>query len=203
MPTIRSIRSALIHEIPKIKGSRFIAAVAPVADRAAADVVVRERREADPQATHHCFAYRLGLGENDFRFADDGEPSGTAGRPILKEIDGRGLTNVLVVVTRFYGGTKLGSGGLVRAYGGAAAAALDHVEIVERRLTTTLALVFAYERLGAIQGVLHAFSLVPESADYGSEVTMKLAVPTEDHGRLTRALIDATAGQARVRGSVE
>lgn len=200
MPVIRSIRATVVHEIPKIKGSSFIGAVAPAADRATAEAFLETRRAGDPQATHHCFAYRLGLGENELRFSDDGEPSGTAGRPILKEIDGRALTDVVAVVTRYYGGTKLGSGGLVRAYGGAAAAALDRAEIVEHRLTVTLSLAFDYERLGAIQGVLHAFGLAPTSAAYGTDVTMTLAVPVEDRDRVASALTDATAGQARVDG---
>jgi uncharacterized YigZ family protein len=197
VPTIRSIRAPLVHEIPKIKGSRFIAAAAPIADRAGADAWVAARREADPQATHHCFAFRLGRDENDFRFADDGEPSGTAGRPILKEIDGRDLTDVIVVVARYFGGTKLGSGGLVRAYGGAAAAAFDHAEIVEQRITAPLCLGFAYGRLGAVQGVLAGFDLAPTESAYGEEVRLTLAVPVEELARVRTLLTDATAGCIR------
>lgn len=198
MPTIRSIRAPLQLEIPKIRGSRFIAAVAPITERSAADAVVAGRRAAEPQATHHCFAYRLGRSENDFRFADDGEPSGTAGRPILKEIDGRGLTDVIAVVSRYFGGTKLGSGGLVRAYAAAAAAALDAAEIVERRVTTLLDVGFAYTHLGAVQGVLAAYDLEPIAADYGAGVRLQLAVPVEDVAVVRKALVDATAGRIEV-----
>ncbi len=187
----------MVHEIPKIKGSRFIAAVAPTADRAAAEQWLAQRRDADPQATHHCFAYRLGQNENDFRFSDDGEPSGTAGRPILKEIDGRELTDLVVVVTRFYGGTKLGSGGLVRAYGGAAASALDNADVVERRITATLELRFAYDCQKAVQGVLAACELESSDAAYGTDVQMKLAVPVEELAAVRTKLTDATAGRVR------
>lgn len=197
MPTIRSILSPSIAEIAKIKGSRFIAFAAPLNDREGALAAVSARQAADPQASHHCYAYRLGTGEDDFRFADDGEPSGTAGRPILKEIDGRSLSDLIVVVTRYFGGTKLGSGGLVRAYGSAAAAVLESAEIVERRVEAPLRLSFAYHRLGAVQGVLSAHQLTPTEARYGAEVELRLAVPVEEVDALKQALRDATAGRAR------
>lgn len=103
----------------EVKKSRFLAQARGVAAPAQALDVLDEL--ADPQATHNCWAYRIG---EQYRFSDDGEPGGTAGRPILAAIDGQGLDGVLVVVTRWYGGIKLGAGGLVRAYGGAAAECL-------------------------------------------------------------------------------
>ncbi len=201
MPTIRSLARALRHEPPKVKGSRFIASVAPVATASGAMAFVEARREEFQGATHNCFAWRRGEGQDEMRAGDDGEPSGTAGRPILREIDGRRLTDVVVVVTRYFGGTKLGTGGLIRAYGGAAAAALDLAEVVERPVVETLRLRFDYESSGAIRGVLAAFGLEPAGADYGAEVRMEVAVPVEEKERLRKALRDATRGRIGIEGA--
>jgi uncharacterized YigZ family protein len=106
-----------------IKRSRFLAQAAPVQTPAQALEFVRQ--VSDLAATHHCWAYRIG---QDYRFNDDGEPGGTAGRPILQAIEGQGIDRAVVVVTRWYGGIKLGAGGLVRAYGGTAAECLRRAE---------------------------------------------------------------------------
>jgi uncharacterized YigZ family protein len=151
-PPYRTIAEGLRHEPPKTKGSRHIATIAPVATTAAAEAVVARVRDEMPDATHHAFAWRLRAGDGpsglSFRSSDDGEPSGSAGRPILAQIDGRELTDVVVVVTRYFGGTKLGVGGLVRAYGGAAAEALDLAEIVEVVPEVTLRVQPRLRRLG-------------------------------------------------------
>ncbi|PSR00263.1 MAG: hypothetical protein BRD51_00710, partial [Bacteroidetes bacterium SW_11_64_17] len=105
-------------------GSLFLAEAMPVSDRRAATECIETVCEREHKAPHHCTAYRLGREGEDFRCDDDGEPSGTAGKPILRQIDARDLTNTLVVVTRYFGGTELGTGGLARAYGDAASAAL-------------------------------------------------------------------------------
>ncbi len=194
MPTIRTLARPLRHEPPKIKGSRFIASLAPVAAADGATAFVDALREDFPDATHNCFAWRVGVGRDAMRTSDDGEPSGTAGRPILQEIDGRRLTDVVVVVTRYFGGTKLGTGGLIRAYGGAAAAALELADVVERPVVETLRLTFSYDASGAVAGVLSAFRLDPMDSDYGAEVWMEVAVPVEQTDRLKTALRDATRG---------
>ena len=106
------------------KGSRFIATAVPVADEDAAKAALAQLRAEMPDATHHCSAWRIAAPSLE-RANDDGEPGGSAGRPILSAIQGRNLVNVAVIVTRYFGGTKLGVGGLVRAYGAAAAAVLD------------------------------------------------------------------------------
>ncbi len=194
MPTIRTLARALRHEPPKTRGSRFIASLTPIPSAEAAMAFVEARREEFRDATHNCFAWRL-LGRDNLRYSDDGEPSGTAGRPILQEIDGRRLTDAVVVVTRYYGGTKLGTGGLIRAYGGAAAAALDLAQVVERPVVETLRLTFSYDASGAVASVLSAFGLEPTDSEYGAEVRMKVAVPVEEAKRLRAALSDATRGR--------
>ena len=115
--------AATCRHAEEIKKSRFLAQAAPVAD--ATEALAFVRNVSDPVATHNCWAYRIG---QDYRFNDNGEPGGTAGRPILQAIEGQGIDRAVVVVTRWYGGIKLGAGGLVRAYGGTAAECLRRGE---------------------------------------------------------------------------
>jgi len=198
VPTIRTIAVPLRHEPPKIKGSRFIASAVPIESTAAATGFVEECREEYRDATHNCFAWRLGTDRDAFRASDDGEPSGTAGRPILQEIDGRRLTDLAVVVTRYYGGTKLGTGGLIRAYGGAAAEVLDLVAIVETPITDQLRLDFTYDFSGSVHSVLTAFNISPSHSEYGSEVRLDVAVPIENTELFRQALNDATRGRITI-----
>lgn len=195
MPVIRTLARRHVVEIDKIKGSRFFGTAAAVASRDAAEAFLAELRETYRDATHNCWAYRLASEPDALRFSDDGEPSGTAGQPILREIGGRDLVDVAVVVTRYYGGTKLGTGGLVRAYGAAAAAVLDDAAVVERRVVETLRLRFEYGFTGPVQGVLSAHGLEPARADYGADVAFDLEIPVEDVGEVRRQLVDATTGK--------
>ncbi len=197
--TRRTVAQSLRHEIAKIKGSRFIASVAPVASVPAAQAWITAERQQFPDASHHCFAWRLSQPAPSFRSSDDGEPSGTAGRPILQQIDHRLLTDVVVVVTRYFGGTKLGTGGLVRAYSAAAAAVLDRAEIREEPLVKTVRLIHSYALTGEVQRVLHAFGLKTQTAQYGVQVQMAVTVPQADLDRLRSALQDATAGNLSLR----
>jgi uncharacterized YigZ family protein len=194
----RTLAAPLRHEIERIKGSRFIAEVAPVVspDQALARVEALRREFHD--ARHHCWAYRLGAGGDRFRFNDDGEPSGSAGRPILQQIDGRELTDVVAVVVRYFGGTKLGVGGLVRAYGGAAGAALDHAGIRTVTVTEEVAVAYPYEVSGEVQRLLTASDLRPASADYGETIRLVLRVPIRDVDGWVARLRDVTAGRATV-----
>lgn len=198
MPTLRTLAAPLRHEIPKIKGSRFIASARPVASAAAAMAFVEGLRQEHRTATHNCFAWRLAPGEDLFRYSDDGEPNSTAGRPILQEIDGRGLHNVVLVVTRYYGGTNLGMGGLLRAYGGAAAAALEAAEILETAIVRPLSLVFSYDLSGAVEGVLAAHGLHAMRSEYGAEVSLVVEPPIEDAETVQDDLREATAGRIRL-----
>ena len=198
MPTFRTIATELRCEIPKIKGSRFIASVAGAGSAAAARALVERCREEFRDATHNCFAWRLGRDENAFRYSDDGEPSGTAGRPILQEIDGRRLTDVAVVVSRYFGGTKLGTGGLSRAYAEAASSALDRAGVVEVPVVRTLRLRYGYELTAAVKGVLSAFALDPGRSEYSGAVEIEVDVPVEDVEQVSTALREATAGRIRL-----
>lgn len=136
------------------KGSRFLAVVAPAADEQAARALVESLRREHPGATHHCFAWRIGT-EPLERCSDAGEPGGTAGPPILSALRGAGLSDVAAVVVRWFGGVKLGKGGLVRAYGGAARLALAEVATIEREPAVELTLEVPYPALGAVKRLVH------------------------------------------------
>jgi len=178
----------------EVKHSRFLAQAAPAttADEARAWLV----RVADPDATHNCWAWRIG---GDYRSSDDGEPAGTAGRPILAAIDGQGFDRVMVVVTRWYGGIKLGAGGLVRAYGGAAAECLrtaPRLPLVARR---TLAVRCPFEDIGAVHAALAAFGADKEDEAYGVDgVSLRLSLPADRVDALAAHLRDATRDRARI-----
>ena len=172
-----------------IRKSRFVAHAAPIAREA--DTLAFYQRVADVRATHNCWAWRL---DGRHRFNDDGEPGGTAGRPILAQLEGRDLGGVMVVVTRYYGGIKLGAGGLVRAYGGTAAKCLDRgeTEIIVPRVTCELSLDFS--DAGPVHQLLerHATQKTGERfTDHGVVLTVsaprdRLAALREDLDRLTR-----------------
>lgn len=196
MPVIRTLSASLRHEIPKIRGSRFIATAERAETAAAAAFFIARLRGEFGDATHNCFAWRLADGS--LRSSDDGEPKGTAGRPILLEIEGRGLSDVVLVVTRYYGGTKLGTGGLVRAYGEAAGAVLDLAKIVQVPVVESLRLRHGYDLTGTVQSVLHAFDAVPGRAEYGAAVVQEVEVAVERVEEFRRALVDAVSGRIEV-----
>ena len=190
--------SALPHAVEiaqEIRKSRFVARAAPAATPAAAlawlDAV------ADRAATHNCWAYRIG---QQYRFSDDGEPSGTAGKPILQAIDGQGFDDVVVVVTRWYGGIKLGAGGLVRAYGGTAAECLrtaPRVPIV-RKIAVECALPFA--ALAMLTARLPEFDADTLAETFDADgATLRLALPPERVDALRRLVADVTRGRATLR----
>ena len=116
MPSYQTLEDVSVAEPPPSKGSRFIGHAAPIQSAEQAMAYVETIRERYPDASHHCFAWRTQTGDRGWRASDDGEPGGTAGRPILARIDGAELVGVVVVVVRYYGGTNLGKGGLIRAY---------------------------------------------------------------------------------------
>lgn len=194
-----TVARAVRVEIPRIKGSRFIADLVPVSDAAQADAAVDEARAAFPDARHHCFAWRVGTRGDTFRFGDDGEPAGSAGRPILQHLEGLDVTDAVLVVTRYFGGTKLGVGGLIRAYGGAAAAALDAAELVPVVHTRRVAVEHRYEDSGAVAGFLSALGVEPTSSDYGETIHLEFDVPAADVETFVAELTDRTAGRVRIR----
>lgn len=134
----------------KDRGSRFLAYAFPISSVEDFKERQQELKKEHPKAVHHCFAYRLGLDGNNFRVSDDGEPSGSAGRPILGQIDSKGLTNVLVVVVRYFGGTLLGVPGLINAYKTATVMALQLVPVVQKPIEVPYQLQFDYTRMNDV-----------------------------------------------------
>lgn len=171
------------------KGSRFLALVLPVADREAAEAAVEAVRRRYPDATHHCWAWRLGP-EPEERSSDAGEPAGTAGIPMLQVLRGRELADVVAVVVRWFGGTKLGKGGLARAYAAAVKSALEGVAVVRRVPTVELALELPYERLSAVKRLIHPPQVELAREDYGAAVRLVLSVQEPGLAAVEAALAD-------------
>jgi uncharacterized YigZ family protein len=176
----------------EVKKSRHLAQAAPCTTPEQALAFVAE--VGDPAATHNCWAYRIG---QQYRFSDDGEPGGTAGRPILAAIDGQGLDGVVVVVTRWFGGIKLGAGGLVRAYGGAAAECLRTaprqpiIDMVEARLRV------GFEHAASLHALLTHYhgEKLEERFDADGSV-LRIRIPCDNAQPLALALRDSTRGQS-------
>ena len=138
----------------KDRGSKFIAYACPVDSADAFKKQLQQLKKEHPKAVHHCFAYRLGLTGDNFRMSDDGEPSGTAGKPILGQIDSRNLTNTAIIVVRYFGGTLLGVPGLINAYKTSAALVLQTLPIVQRQIEVTYSVHFDYTQVNDIMQVL-------------------------------------------------
>ena len=160
----------------KDNGSRFIALAYPVETEEEVKAIVAGLRKQYHDARHHCFAYRLGYKGNVFRSSDDGEPSGSAGRPILGQIDSAGLSDVLVVVVRYFGGIKLGIPGLIRAYKTSTADALAQAQVVEKIACVWLRLSFGYESMNAVMKVLKEMDLPQRAQDFGQQCSLEVRV---------------------------
>ncbi len=181
----------------KVKGSRFIAHASAAADRDAAESYIGQISKQFFDATHNCFAYRIGTGDSELtRFNDDGEPSGTAGKPILQTLESFQLTHSVVIVTRYFGGTKLGTGGLVRADSSAAKAVLEKAKIRVIQITDTLKICYPYELSNAIQAVLANYPTIKQNTEYDVDVTAVLKIRKDFTDRFIRELKDKTAGKA-------
>ena len=198
MASYKTLSSPARFEIDKIKGSRFIGFSSPVAtEQEALDVIEAIRREFH-DARHYCYAWRLGGGPDRYRHNDDGEPRGTGGPPILRQIDGRELIDVVVCVVRYFGGTKLGTGGLTKAYSAGASAVLDISDVLEIQLTSEVHLTFEYGLSGQIKAVANAHELKPAREAFGAEVEQWFKVPIEGADAFVADLINRTASRISI-----
>ena len=161
----------------KDRGSKFLAIAQPIATVEDFKQALNDIKKLHPKATHHCFAYRLGLDGNNFRVSDDGEPSGTAGRPILGQIDSKGLTNVLVVVVRYFGGTLLGVPGLINAYKSAASLALQITPLVQKQIEKQFLVQFDYTQIGEIMALAKQYNCRVVRQEMQLFCNMTLAIP--------------------------
>jgi uncharacterized YigZ family protein len=182
------------HAETRILASRFIADAVPVQSRDAAEGYLQKVRKEFFDATHHCYAYRLGADTPENRSSDDGEPGGTAGKPILAAIEREGLTNVLVVVTRYFGGTKLGTGGLVRAYGESAVLALKEAGRKRQLILATVALSIAHPLVGKVMHALSRSGARIADTRYDDRIHYRIEIQRSRVEPLKADLIQATSG---------
>jgi len=188
-----TLKSAACFE-ETIKKSRFIAHAGRVSSQA--ESLDFYESVADPEATHNCWAWRINF---QIRSSDDGEPSGTAGRPMLNVIERRQLENTMVVVTRFFGGTKLGAGGLVRAYSGMTAKCLDKAGVRELFPVAEYLIRAGFEWAASVHSLLDKFSAKKLDDDYDDKgLILKICCRESDFGKLAAALRDVSHGQIQI-----
>ena len=181
------------------KKSRFLAEVFPISSEEDALEFIEKTRKKYWDARHHCWAYVLGEHQIQERCSDDGEPAGTAGRPILEVLRKNGLQEVLVIVTRYFGGTLLGTGGLVRAYTQAAQAGIQASTVITKTEGYRLSIETDYNGLGKIQYLLGQRGIPVVRSEYTDQVLLEVMVPVSGEQELIRAVTEATNGQAEIR----
>ena len=180
------------------KKSRFIATVIPAESEEEALAFIEAMKKKYWNATHNCSAYVIGEKGQLKRCSDDGEPSGTAGKPILEVIRGAGLHNIFVVVTRYFGGTLLGTGGLVRAYTESAREGISHSQIITKIYGFKLNLTTDYTGLGKIQYLLGQRGLTILDSVYTEKVDLTVLIPKEEESKLIAEITEATNGQTGI-----
>lgn len=183
----------------EVKRSRFLCTLTRVTDEQAARAAVDRMRKQHWDAGHHCSAFVLGPDAQLQRSSDDGEPAGTAGAPMLEVLRGREVSDVVAVVTRWFGGVLLGAGGLVRAYGDAVRAGLDEVGVLRRELLTQHELTVSHTDAGRLESELRDRGLVVLDAAYGAEVVLRLGVRPADVGGFAPLVAELTAGTVEAR----
>ena len=197
-PVMSSVRGESYAEYV-IKKSKFIARTVHITTEEEAQAYLRDGKKQYWDARHNCYAYQLGMNFEKQKSSDDGEPSGTAGKPILEVLKNKGLTNTLIVVTRYFGGIKLGTGGLIRAYGTAAVAALDNAIIEDYIDCRILYLQTDYSFLSATERLLPDFEAVITKRDFADFVSLTVEVPEDKADEYLLALRDKTNGTLTVR----
>lgn len=185
------------------KKSRFIATVRPVKTEEEALAFLEEMKKKYWDARHNCFVYSVGLNREYTRCSDDGEPSGTAGRPMLDVILGEDIYNVAVVVTRYFGGVLLGTGGLVRAYSKAVQEGLAASRIIEKRRGISLKVTTDYTGIGKIQYIAGERSIPILNSEYTDKVVLELLIPSDEADAVQKAITEGTNGRARMEKNRE
>lgn len=191
----RTVAHEGVHET-EINRSRFLCALAPAVTEQEAQAFVTRIRKEHPTATHNCFAYVIGADASVQKASDDGEPGGTAGVPMLQMLLRRDVRYAVAVVTRYYGGVKLGAGGLIRAYGGAVGEALDELGTVLRRRFRLVTVTVDHHRAGKLENELRATGRAVREVRYSDTVTIEVGLPDADVRNFRAWLADTTAGAA-------
>lgn len=185
------------------KKSRFIATVRPVESEEEALAFLEEMKKKYWDARHNCYVYSIGMNREFTRCSDDGEPSGTAGRPMLDVILGEDIYNVAVVVTRYFGGVLLGTGGLVRAYSKAVQEGLAASKVILKQKGIALKITTDYTGIGKIQYIAGERNIPVLDSEYTDKVVMKLLVPVQDVGSVQKAITEGTNGRAGIEKDQE
>ncbi|MFJ9640816.1 YigZ family protein [Streptomyces sp. NPDC101178] len=191
----RTVARVGVHE-SEINRSRFLCSLAPAATEQEAQEFVARVRKEHPTASHNCFAYVIGADASVQKAGDDGEPGGTAGLPMLQMLTRREVRYVAAVVTRYYGGVKLGAGGLIRAYGGVVGEALDALGTITRQRFRLATVRVDHQRAGKLENDLRATGRDVREVRYAEAVTIEIGLPDADVAAFTAWLADATAGTA-------
>ncbi|MFJ3509544.1 YigZ family protein [Streptomyces luteogriseus] len=191
----RTVAGAGVHET-EVNRSRFLCALAPAATEQEAQDFIAVVRRQHADASHNCWAYVIGADAGVQKASDDGEPGGTAGVPMLQMLLRRDMRYVVAVVTRYFGGVKLGAGGLIRAYGGAVGEALDTLGTRTRRRYRLATVTVDHQRAGKLENDLRTGGREVRDVRYGEAVTIEIALPDADVDAFRSWLADATAGTA-------
>ncbi|MCR4851081.1 MAG: YigZ family protein [Lachnospiraceae bacterium] len=181
------------------KKSRFISVIHPVCDEQEAIEFISGIKKKYYDARHNCYAMIIGPGSEFKKSSDDGEPAKTAGLPMLEVLSGAGLTNVVAVVTRYFGGTLLGTGGLIRAYQGALKDALDNARIKKVVYCADISVNIPYPDQGAVSYYLETQSILVMSTEYKEDVTYRIRVVESESEQVTKRIVDITQGRAVIR----
>ena len=197
MENYRTIKENGIHEID-IKKSRFICHMKRVETEEEAIAFIDDIKKEHWKATHNCSAYTLGMNDEIQRAHDDGEPSGTAGVPMLEIFLKRELKNVVAVVTRYFGGVKLGAGGLIRAYGGSVNEAVSKIGVIERRLQLLIDVTVDYSQSGGVEHSLRQANHTTQDISYAENVTFHCVVPVEEEENFKQEIINWTSDTAKI-----
>ncbi|WP_405782782.1 YigZ family protein [Streptomyces sp. NBC_00859] len=191
----RTLAREGVHET-EVSRSRFICALAPAASEEEAQAFLARVRREHPGASHNCFAYVIGADASVQKAGDDGEPGGTAGVPMLQMLLRREVRYAVAVVTRYFGGVKLGAGGLIRAYGGAVGEALDELGTIVRQRYRLATVTVDHQRAGKLENDLRATGRLVREVRYAEAVTIEIGLPDADVESFRSWLADSTAGAA-------
>lgn len=180
------------------KKSRFIGQIQPVSSEEEAQAFIEGIRKKHYDARHNCFAFSVGSTMPTLRFSDDGEPQGTAGKPILEVINGSGIHNICIVVTRYFGGTLLGTGGLVRAYTDAAKAALLHCETKLIQKLYPVEIKLSYTDMGKVSYILNTKNIEINDTVFADDVIFQIQIPVERREEILNEITEATGARAKL-----
>jgi len=195
----KTIKENSQFEIEKIKASRFIGTLIKVSSREEAEQELDDIRKKNYNATHNCFAYIVGTeGDQVSRFSDDGEMSGTAGKPMMLVMESREITNVLLIVTRYYGGTKLGTGGLIKAYTNSAKETLGHCKIIDVEIKDEVEFSYIYDNTSMVMNMISRYEADIVEEKYGNNANMRIKINKGYKTNFIEEIFDKSSGKIKV-----